>query len=123
MPQEIVALDAKALVRALDRGESMKSIVTSWAEGSRLVLGQLKVEDKSNEITAMTQLLRLFVLSGCIVTMDAMECQNKIAREMVESDAVGWLSKETRRRCTRKSKCSSMPRPRKRNLPGPVGPT
>ena len=87
VPQEIVAVDGKALRRALNKGESMKHIVSAWAEGNGLVLGQLKVEDRSNEITAVPQLLRVLELSGCIVTVDAMGCQKKIAREMVESDA------------------------------------
>ena len=87
VPQEIVAVDGKALRRALNGGESMKYIVSAWAEGNGLVLGQLKVEDKSNEITAVPQLLRVLELSGCIVTVDAMGCQKKIAREIVESDA------------------------------------
>jgi predicted transposase YbfD/YdcC len=52
-----------------------------------LVLGQLKVADKSNEISAVPELLRVLELSGCIVTIDAMGCQKKIAREIIESDA------------------------------------
>lgn len=87
VPQEIVALDGKALRRALNKGESMQYIVSAWAEGNGLVLGQLKVEEKSNEITAVPQLLRVLELSGCIVTVDAMGCQKTIAREIVESDA------------------------------------
>ena len=85
--QEIVAVDGKALRRALNRGQSMQYIVSAWAEGNGLVLGQLKVQDKSNEITAVPQLLRVLELSGCIVTLDAMGCQKKIAKEIVESDA------------------------------------
>jgi len=85
--QEIVALDGKALRRALNKDQSVKYIVTAWAESNNLVLGQLKVADKSNEITALPQLLRVLELSGCIVTLDAMGCQKKIAREIIESDA------------------------------------
>ena len=85
--QEIVALDGKALCRACADGQSMKYIVSAWAEGNGLVLGQLKVEQKSNEITAVPELLRVLELSGCIVTVDAMGCQKKIAKEIVESDA------------------------------------
>ena len=51
------------------------------------MLGQLKVNDKSNEITAVPELLRVLELSGCIVTTDAMGCQKKIAREIIEADA------------------------------------
>jgi len=52
-----------------------------------LVLGQLKVADKSNEITAVPELLRVLELSGCFVTTDAMGCQKKIAKEIIEADA------------------------------------
>ncbi|MBM3859124.1 MAG: ISAs1 family transposase [Verrucomicrobia bacterium] len=85
--QEIVALDGKALRRALAAGQSVKYVVSAWAESNHLVLGQLKVADKSNEITALPQLLRMLELSGCIVTVDAMGCQKKIAREIIEADA------------------------------------
>jgi predicted transposase YbfD/YdcC len=85
--QEIVALDGKALRRALNKDQSVKYVVSAWAESNGLVLGQLKVADKSNEITAVPQLLRALELSGCIVTTDAMGCQKKIAREIRESDA------------------------------------
>jgi predicted transposase YbfD/YdcC len=84
---EIVAIDGKALRRALNRGQSAKYIVNAWAGQNNLVLGQLKVADKSNEITAVPELLRALELAGCIVTVDAMGCQKKIAKEIVESDA------------------------------------
>jgi predicted transposase YbfD/YdcC len=87
IPQEIVALDGKALRRALNAEESPKYVVSAWAESNNLVLGQLKVEDKSNEITALPELLRALELAGCIVTLDAMGCQKKIAREIIEADA------------------------------------
>jgi predicted transposase YbfD/YdcC len=87
VPQEIVALDGKALRRALDKDQSVQYIVSAWAESNGLVLGQLKVADKSNEITAVPELLRVLELSGCIVTLDAMGCQKKIAQEIVEADA------------------------------------
>jgi len=85
--QEIVALDGKALRGALNAKESIKYIVSAWADGNGLVLGQWKVEDKSNEITALPELLRVLELAGCIVTIDAMGCQKKIAREIKEADA------------------------------------
>lgn len=87
VPQEIVALDGKALRRALDQDQNVPYIVSAWAESNGLVLGQWKVADKSNEITAVPELLRLLELSGCIVTLDAMGCQKKIAREIIEADA------------------------------------
>ena len=85
--QEIVALDGKALRRALDADQSVKYVVSAWAQSNELVLGQWKVADQSNEITAVPELLRALELSGCIVTMDAMGCQKKIAREIHEADA------------------------------------
>lgn len=85
--QEIVAVDGKALRRALNKDQSIKYVVSAWAESNGLVLGQLKVADKSNEITALPRLLRVLELSGCIVTIDAMGCQKKIAREIIEADA------------------------------------
>jgi predicted transposase YbfD/YdcC len=85
--QEVVALDGKALRRALNKDQSVKYVVSAWAESNGLVLGQLKVADKSNEITAVPELLRVLELSGCIVTIDAMGCQKKIAKEIVEADA------------------------------------
>ena len=87
VPQEIVALDGKALRRALNQGQSVKYVVSAWAESNGLVLGQMKVADKSNEITAVPELLRVLELSGCIVTLDAMGCQKKIAKEIIEADA------------------------------------
>src|SRR5882724_75578 len=85
--QEVVALDGKALRRALNGDQSVKYVVSAWAESNGLVLGQLKVADKSNEITAVPELLRVLELSGCIVTTDAMGCQKKIAQGIVEADA------------------------------------
>ena len=84
---EIVALDGKALRRALDRGDSARVIVSAWAASNSLVLGQLEVPGKTNEITALPKLLRALELSGCIVTLDAMGCQKEIAREIKEADA------------------------------------
>src|SRR6267378_4339118 len=80
--QEIVALDGKALRRARSAKQSLKYVVSAWAESNQLVLGQLKVSDKSNEITALPELLRVLELSGCIVTTDAMGCQKAIAQEI-----------------------------------------
>lgn len=85
--QEIVALDGKALRRALNADQNSKVIVSAWAQGNGLVLGQLKVDAKSNEITALPKLLRALELSGCIVTVDAMGTQKQIAKEIREADA------------------------------------
>ena len=87
VPGEIVAMDGKALRRAINQDQNAKVIVSAWAEDNGLVLGQWKVDDKSNEITAVPQLLRALELSGSIVTLDAMGCQKEIAREIKEADA------------------------------------
>lgn len=87
VPEEVVALDGKALRRAINKGDCPKVVVSAWAADNGLALGQLKVEDKSNEITAVPKLLRALELSGCIVTLDAMGCQREIAREIKEADA------------------------------------
>lgn len=84
---EIVALDGKALRRAGRKGQAARYVVNAWASANGLVLGQLKVDEKSNEITALPPLLRALELAGCIVTIDAMGCQKKIAQEIIEADA------------------------------------
>jgi predicted transposase YbfD/YdcC len=84
---EIVALDGKALRRALDRGDTPRVIVSAWAASNSLVLGQIQVPDKTNKITAVPGLLRALELAGCIVTLDAMGCQKEIAKEIKEADA------------------------------------
>ncbi len=78
---EIVAVDGKTLRRSYDRLDHKAAIhmVSAWATANRLVLGQRKVEDKSNEITAIPELLRLLELHGCIVTVDALGCQQQVA--------------------------------------------
>lgn len=87
VPQEIVALDGKALRRAVVKDQGIQYVVSAWADGNGLVLGQLRVADKSNEITAVPELLRVLELAGCIVTLDAMGCQRKIATGIREADA------------------------------------
>ena len=84
---EIVALDGKTLRRSGGAQQSPVHLVSAWAAGNRLVLGQLRTAQKSNEITAVPELLRRLELAGCIVTLDAMGCQKTIAREIHEADA------------------------------------
>jgi predicted transposase YbfD/YdcC len=62
-------------------------MVSAWAGENNLVLGQVKVDDKSNEITAIPELLDLLVLKGCIVTIDAMGCQRDIASAIISQEA------------------------------------
>ena len=84
---EVVAIDGKALRRALNEGESIPCIVSAWASRSGLVLGQVKVDGKSNEITAVPELLRVLKLKGAIVTLDAMGCQKEIAANIIGQHA------------------------------------
>ncbi len=58
--------------------------VSAWATENRLVLGQVKVDDKSNEITAIPELLKVLSLNGCIVTIDAMGCQREIVKQIIQ---------------------------------------
>ncbi len=62
-------------------------MVSAWASTNHLVLGQRKVADKSNEITAIPHLLEVLALKGCIVTIDAMGCQKAIAQKIVTGEA------------------------------------
>jgi predicted transposase YbfD/YdcC len=86
---QIIAIDGKMLRHSYDRslGKAAIHMVSAWASANRLVLGQLKVDEKSNEITAIPELLKLLLLKGCIVTIDAMGCQTEIVRLIVEQEA------------------------------------
>jgi predicted transposase YbfD/YdcC len=86
---EVVAIDGKALRRsfAKDIGKRAIHMVSAWATANGVVLGQRKVDTKSNEIAAIPALLELLTLKGCIVTIDAMGCQRAIAQVIVEQEA------------------------------------
>jgi len=86
---QIIAIDGKRLRRSHDGrlGKAAIHMVSAWASANRLVLGQLKTDEKSNEITAIPELLKLLALKGCIVTIDAMGCQTNIARLIIEGEA------------------------------------
>jgi hypothetical protein len=81
-----VAIDGKTLRHSYDIQSSRAAIhmVSAWASRNSLVLGQLKTAAKSNEIIAIPQLLDALELTGCLVTIDAMGCQKKIATKIVE---------------------------------------
>jgi len=83
---EVVPIDGKTLRHSFDTelGLSPIHMVSAWATSNRLVLGQLKVDDKSNEITAIPALLKTLDIAGCIVTIDAIGCQKSIARQIIE---------------------------------------
>lgn len=84
---EIVAFDGKALRGTKGGPDNMKTVVGAWAAGAGISLGQVDVEGKSNEITALPKLLEFLDLKGCIVTADAMGCQKEIARLTVAAKA------------------------------------
>jgi predicted transposase YbfD/YdcC len=86
--KEIIALDGKTLRRSHDRGLGKNAIhmVSAWASQNRLTLAQIKTEDKSNEITALPELLKILDVSGCIVTIDAMGCQKAIAKQIINQE-------------------------------------
>lgn len=86
---QVVALDGKTLRRSHDRsrGKAALHLVSAWASSNRLVLGQVAVDDHSNEITALPVLLDLLHLHGCVVTIDAMGCQRTIAHQLRQQGA------------------------------------
>ena len=84
---EVVAIDGKALCGTREGGKKIVHMVSAWAEGNGLVLGQRRVDEKSNEITAIPKLLNALELAGTVVTIDAMGCQREIASRIVEKRA------------------------------------
>lgn len=86
---DIVSVDGKVLRKSFDKASAKAAIhmVSAFSAANELVLGQLKTDDKSNEITAVPKLLELLVLEGAIVTVDALNCQKEIARKITEKKA------------------------------------
>ena len=87
--QEIVAIDGKTVRRSFDKASGQSAIprIGAWARENELALGQVAVDDKSNEITAIPKLLRLVDLEGCIIPIEAMGGQKKIAVDIREQGA------------------------------------
>lgn len=84
LPAEVIALDGKTVRGSHDaNGKGAIHLVSAWATASRLVLAQVKVDAKSNEITALPELLGQLAVAGCIVTIDAMGCQRTIAHQIL----------------------------------------
>jgi predicted transposase YbfD/YdcC len=85
---QVIAVDGKTLRRSHDkrRGKAALHMVSAWASANRLVLGQVATDAKSNEITAIPELLRLLDLKGCIVTIDAAGTQTAIAEQIVAAE-------------------------------------
>jgi predicted transposase YbfD/YdcC len=88
LPTQTIALDGKTVRRSHDRKRGKQAIhmVSAWATENRLVLAQVTVDDKSNEITALPVLLQQLALAGCLVTIDAMGCQREIAQQILDQD-------------------------------------
>jgi len=86
---QIVAIDGKTLRRSFDAASSKAAIhmVSAWATANHITLGQVAVDAKSNEITAIPKLLEMLEITGALVTIDAMGCQVEIARDIVERKA------------------------------------
>jgi predicted transposase YbfD/YdcC len=87
--RQVIAIDGKTLRRSFDRakGKSALHMVHAWATANHLLLGQVAVDQKSNEITAIPVLLKTLAISGAIVTIDAMGCQKEIARTIRQRKA------------------------------------
>ena len=86
---QVVAIDGKTLRRSFDAATSKAAIhmVSAWATANHISLGQVVVDEKSNEITAIPKLLEILELSGALVTIDAMGCQTEIASAIVDAEA------------------------------------
>ncbi|WP_375453042.1 ISAs1 family transposase [uncultured Nostoc sp.] len=91
---EVVAIDGKTHRGSYDRESQLKALhtVSAWSSEHRLVLGQTKVTDKSNEITAIPALLEMLDISGCMITIDAMGTQKSIAQKIIAANADYILS-------------------------------
>ena len=89
IPGEVISIDGKTLRHSYDRDSKKKAIhlVSAWANAQKLVLGQRKVDEKSNEITAIPELIKVLELSGCLVTIDAMGTQKNIAQLIINKGA------------------------------------
>lgn len=87
-PKEVIAIDGKAIRGAKANGKkSPVHMVSAWASENNLVLGQVKVSEKSNEITAIPKLLEALLIENTIITIDAMGCQREIAEKIVDGKA------------------------------------
>src|SRR3954471_11823568 len=86
---QLVAIDGKTLRQSFDKAEAKSALhmVSAWATANHISLGQVVVDQKSNEITAIPKLLELLDVSGCLVTIDAMGCQAEIAGKIIEGEA------------------------------------
>ena len=83
---QVIAIDGKTLRQSFDQnaGQTGVHLLSAWASSCRLVLAQVKVDGKSNEITAIPELLKLLEITGCIITIDAMGCHKAIAASIID---------------------------------------
>ncbi len=86
---QVISIDGKTLRRSYDPSDNKAALhmISAWASANRLILGQLKTSEKSNEITAIPELLNILAVQGCIVTIDAMGCQTAIAAQIIDQEA------------------------------------
>jgi predicted transposase YbfD/YdcC len=94
----VVAIDGKSVRGSRDGKKHPLHIVSAWASEHGLLLGQVRTAEKSNEITAIPELLKLLSIRGCIVTIDAMGCQKAIAKDIIANEADYVLSLKTNHR-------------------------
>jgi predicted transposase YbfD/YdcC len=89
IPNEVIAIDGKTMRGAKDTkaSKNMPHIVSAWATTNGICLGQVKVSEKSNEITAIPELIEAIAAKGCTITIDAMGCQKEIAKKIIENHA------------------------------------
>jgi hypothetical protein len=84
---QVVSLDRKRLCGSgKDGSKSIIHMVSAWSNANNMVLAQTKVDDKSNEITAIPKLLDVLMIKGCVITIDAMGCQKEIARKNIDKE-------------------------------------
>jgi predicted transposase YbfD/YdcC len=90
---DVVAIDGKAMRGTADRraGKKAINIVSAWCSGDKLVLGQVRAGEKSNEIRAIPELLDMLFIKGAIVTIDAMGCQKEIATKIVKEKKADYV--------------------------------
>jgi predicted transposase YbfD/YdcC len=84
---EVVSIDGKTVCGSGDNENGAIQMVSAWANANQLVIGQMKVADKDNEIVAVPELLEILYLKGCIVTLDAMGCQKEISKKITAKKA------------------------------------
>jgi predicted transposase YbfD/YdcC len=85
--RETISIDGKTICGSRDNNKRAIHMVSAWANEQKLVLGQIKTNEKSNEITAVPQLLDMLEINGCIVTADAMSCQKDIVKKITDKEA------------------------------------